>query len=74
MTMIPNQVMDAIHFAEFVIKSEKKDRIGSSQAYCPHDHDSTADQPEGVGRLRAAAKPDPSACSVITKLTNRKRH
>ena len=30
MTMIPDQVMDAIHFAEFVMAKEKKDRIGSS--------------------------------------------
>jgi hypothetical protein len=30
MTMIPDQVMDAIHFAEFVMAKEKKDRIGSA--------------------------------------------
>jgi len=30
--MIPDQVMDAIHFAEFVMAKEKKDRIGSSAA------------------------------------------
>jgi hypothetical protein len=28
MTMIPDQVMDAIHVAEFVMAKEKKDRIG----------------------------------------------
>ena len=32
MGMIPDQVMDAIHFAEFVLTKEKKDRIGSSAA------------------------------------------
>ena len=32
MGMIPDQIMDAIHFAEFVMAKEKKDRIGSSQA------------------------------------------
>jgi len=32
MTMIPDQIMDAIHFAEFVMAKEKKDRIGSSAA------------------------------------------
>ena len=32
MGMIPDQVMDAIHFAEFVMAKEKKDRIGSSAA------------------------------------------
>ena len=32
MTMIPDQVMAAIHFAEFVMAKEKKDRIGSSKA------------------------------------------
>jgi hypothetical protein len=30
MTMIPDQIMDAIHFAEYVMAKEKKDRIGSS--------------------------------------------
>ena len=30
MGMIPDQVMDAIHFAEFVMAKEKKDRVGSS--------------------------------------------
>ncbi|MDM7999705.1 MAG: hypothetical protein QUS33_06830 [Dehalococcoidia bacterium] len=30
MTMIPDQIMDAIHFAEFVMAKEKKDRIGSA--------------------------------------------
>lgn len=30
MSMLPDQVMDAIHFAEFVMAKEKKDRIGSS--------------------------------------------
>ena len=30
--MIPDQLMDAIHFAEFVMAKEKKDRIGSSAA------------------------------------------
>ncbi len=30
--MYPDQVMDAIHFAEFVMTKEKQDRIGSSQA------------------------------------------
>ena len=32
MTMIPDQFMDAIHFAEFAMEKEKKDRIGSSAA------------------------------------------
>ena len=32
MTMLPDQLMDAIHFAEFVMAKEKKDRIGSSAA------------------------------------------
>ena len=32
MTMIPDQLMDAIHFAESVMAKEKKDRIGSSAA------------------------------------------
>ena len=32
MTMIPDQIMDAIHFADFVLTKEKKDRIGSSAA------------------------------------------
>jgi hypothetical protein len=32
MTMMPDQVMAAIHFAEFVMAKEKKDRIGSSKA------------------------------------------
>ncbi len=32
MTMIPDQIMDAIHFAEFVMAKEKKDRIGSAAA------------------------------------------
>ena len=32
MTMIPDQVMDSIHFAEFVMAKEKRDRIGSSEA------------------------------------------
>jgi hypothetical protein len=32
MGMIPDQIMDAIHFAEFVMAKEKKDRIGSSRA------------------------------------------
>ena len=30
--MIPDQVMDAIHFAEFVMAKEKHDCIGSSAA------------------------------------------
>ncbi len=30
--MIPDQIMDAIHFADFVLTKEKKDRIGSSAA------------------------------------------
>lgn len=30
MSMMPDQVMDAIHFAEFVMAKEKQDRIGSS--------------------------------------------
>ena len=30
MNMLPDQMMDAIHFAEFVMTKEKKDRIGSS--------------------------------------------
>ena len=30
MSMMPDQVMDAIHFADFVMAKEKKDRIGSS--------------------------------------------
>ena len=32
MTMMPDQVMAAIHFAEFVMAKEKKDRLGSSKA------------------------------------------
>jgi hypothetical protein len=32
MTMIPDQIMDAIRFAEFVMAKEKKDHIGSSHA------------------------------------------
>jgi hypothetical protein len=32
MTMIPDQVMAAIHFAESVMAKEKEDRIGSSAA------------------------------------------
>ncbi len=32
MGMIPDQVMDAIHFADFVMAKEKDDRIGSSAA------------------------------------------
>ena len=32
MAVIPDQLMDAIHFAEFVMAKEKKDRIGSSAA------------------------------------------
>jgi len=32
MTMLPDQVMDTIHFAEFVMAKEKKDRIGRSAA------------------------------------------
>ncbi len=28
--MIPDQIMDAVHFAEFVMAKEKKDRIGST--------------------------------------------
>ena len=31
MGIIPDQMMDAIHFADFVMAKEKKDRIGSSQ-------------------------------------------
>ncbi len=30
MTMLPDQVMNAIPFAEFVMAKEKKDRIGSA--------------------------------------------
>jgi hypothetical protein len=30
MTMIPEQIMDAIHFARFVMAKEKKDRLGST--------------------------------------------
>ena len=30
--MVPDQVMDAIHFAECVMAKERKDRIGSSQS------------------------------------------
>ena len=31
MTMLPDQVMHAMHFAEFVMAKEKKDRIGSTE-------------------------------------------
>ena len=30
--MVPDEIMDAIHFAEFVMAKEKKDRIGSSDS------------------------------------------
>jgi hypothetical protein len=32
MTMIPDQIMETIHFAEVVMAEERKDRVGSSRA------------------------------------------
>ncbi len=49
MTIIRNQVMDVINFAEFVMAKERKDRIGSSEAvvypmkFCFHGQEEIID-------------------------------